>query len=129
MVRFPKFYGKKRGHRRTGSALWGSFGEGIFYAMFFVTGIVFGALLLSGVAVPEWRINHEFIISEGVVLESDSTASLERIPRAHLRRVGNRKSGWRSMWQEVFDMSPGPYYHKVSIWRMKKLPNPSSMHF
>lgn len=42
MVRFPKFYGKKRGHRRTGSALWGSFGEGIFYAMFFVTGIVFG---------------------------------------------------------------------------------------
>lgn len=101
MVRFPKFYGKKRGHRRTGSALWGSFGEGIFYAMFFVTGIVFGALLLSGVAVPEWRINHEFIISEGVVLEK----RLDRLSRED--PPGTFTQSWQPQVRLAFDVAGG----------------------
>ena len=47
-MRLPQFFGKKRGHRRTGSHLWGSFGEGLFYACLVAAGIVFGGLLLSG---------------------------------------------------------------------------------
>jgi hypothetical protein len=61
MVRLPRFFGKKRGHRRTGSQAWGSLGEGVFHAVVFCAGLVFGGLLISGVAVPEWRINHDFL--------------------------------------------------------------------
>lgn len=61
MVRLPRIFGKKRGHRRTGSQLWGSFGEGVFHAVVFCAGLAFAGLLISGIAVPEWRINHDFI--------------------------------------------------------------------
>jgi hypothetical protein len=61
MVRLPRFFGKKRGHRRTGSQAWGSLGEGVFHAIVFGAGLVFGGFLISGVAVPEWRINHDFL--------------------------------------------------------------------
>ncbi len=60
-MRLPRVFGKKRGHRRTGSEAWGSFGDGLFHAVLVAAGLVFGALLVTGVAVPEWRINHDFI--------------------------------------------------------------------
>ena len=47
-MKLPRFFGKKRGHRRTGSQAWGSFGEGLFYAVLLVSGFVFGGLVLSG---------------------------------------------------------------------------------
>jgi len=47
-VRLPRFFGKKRGHRRTGSQAWGSFGEAIFYSLLVAAGLVFGGLLLTG---------------------------------------------------------------------------------
>jgi hypothetical protein len=59
-VKLPRFFGKKRGHRRTGSQAWASLGEGLFHATLLGAGVVFGGLLASGVAVPEWRINHDF---------------------------------------------------------------------
>ena len=61
MVRLPRFFGKKRGHRRTGSPAWASLGDGAFHAVLLAAGLVFGGLLLSGVAVPEWRMNHDFV--------------------------------------------------------------------
>lgn len=61
MVRLPRFFGKKRGHRRTGSQAWASFGDAAFHSVLLATGLVFGGLLLSGVAVPEWRINQRFV--------------------------------------------------------------------
>ncbi|MEY3206423.1 MAG: hypothetical protein RLZZ21_2754 [Planctomycetota bacterium] len=67
-MRLPRIFGKKRGHRRTGSEAWGSFGDGLFHGALVCAGVVFGALLISGVAVPEWRINHDFIESRGRVL-------------------------------------------------------------
>lgn len=47
-MRLPRFFGKKRGHRRTGSQAWGSFGEAIFYAALVAAGVCFAGLLLSG---------------------------------------------------------------------------------
>lgn len=67
-MRLPRIFGKKRGHRRTGSEAWGSFGDGLFHGALVCAGVVFGALLISGVAVPEWRINHDFVESRGRVL-------------------------------------------------------------
>jgi hypothetical protein len=47
-VKLPRFFGKKRGHRRTGLAVWGSVGEGLFYTALVAAGLLFGGLLLSG---------------------------------------------------------------------------------
>jgi hypothetical protein len=75
-VRLPRIFGKKRGHRRTGSQAWGSFGEGLFHAALVAAGLVFGALLVSGVAVPEWRINRDYlattcrVVGQGLVQRS-----------------------------------------------------------
>lgn len=60
-MRLPRFFGKKRGHRRTVSEVWGSVGDALFHLALLGAGLVFGGLLVSGVAVPEWRINHDFV--------------------------------------------------------------------
>jgi len=67
-VRFPRFFEKKRGHRRTGSQEWASLGDAAFHAALLVAGLIFGGLLLSGVSVPEWRMNHEFRSTNATVL-------------------------------------------------------------
>ena len=72
-MRLPRVFGKKRGHRRTGSEAWGSFGDGLFHAALVAAGLVFSTLLVTGVAVPEWRINHDYvattcrIVAQGLV--------------------------------------------------------------
>ena len=63
-------YGKKRGHRRTGSSAWGSLGEAAVFAFFLALGTVFLVLLLKMPVLPEWRANHEFVETTGAVLES-----------------------------------------------------------
>jgi hypothetical protein len=45
-VKLPRFFGKKRGHRRTGLAVWGSVGEGLFYA----------ALVAAGPTAAVWGV-------------------------------------------------------------------------
>lgn len=71
-------YGKKRGHRRTGSRAWGSLGEALFDGFFLLTGSALLALLLAILVVPEWRVNHSYVETEGKVVEkfvaSDSTS-------------------------------------------------------
>jgi hypothetical protein len=67
-VKLPRFFGKKRGHRRTGSQAWASLGDAAFHAALLAVGLVFGGLLLSGVAVPEWRMNHQFARTDGVIV-------------------------------------------------------------
>src|SRR5208337_527376 len=60
---------KKRGHRRTGSRLFGSVGEAIFFAVMLVVGC---AGILVGIAcliIPEWRVNHGFIEHPCKVIE------------------------------------------------------------
>ena len=67
-MRLPRFFAKKRGDRRTGAEVWGSVGEALFHGILLVAGIAFAALLLTGVAVPEWRINHHFLEARGTVV-------------------------------------------------------------
>ena len=53
-------FGKKRGHRHTGSKALGSAGEALFFALMLAAGTAFLVLLLAKKVVPEWRANHEF---------------------------------------------------------------------
>jgi hypothetical protein len=79
-------YGKKRGHRRTGSRAWGSLGEALFFGFFLVLGSLFLMGLLNMLVVPEWRVNHEFVEARGKVLTTrlgqpeDPDASGEEAP-------------------------------------------------
>jgi hypothetical protein len=52
IVRLPRFYAKKRGHRRTGSREWGVFGDGLFHGTLLVAGLCFGLALAFAVASP-----------------------------------------------------------------------------
>ena len=54
IVRLPRLFAKKRGHRRSGSQAWGSFGEGVFYGVLLIAGLVFGGLL-AGRRFFGWR--------------------------------------------------------------------------
>ena len=67
-MRLPRFLAKKRGDRRTGAEVWGSVGDALFHAILLAAGMVFAGLLLTGVAVPEWRINHHFLAAQGTVV-------------------------------------------------------------
>jgi len=62
-------YGKKRGHRRTGSKTLGSVGEALFFAFFFATGAAALFFLLQLLVIPEWRVNHDFVEHTCVVLK------------------------------------------------------------
>lgn len=67
-MRLPRLFAKKRGHRRTGAEVWGSVGEALFHAVLVLAGLAFGGLLVTGVAVPEWRINHDFVAADGLIV-------------------------------------------------------------
>jgi hypothetical protein len=107
-VRLPRIFGKKRGHRRTGSEAWGSFGDGLFHAALVAAGLVFGALLISGVAVPEWRINRDYlattchVVGQGLVRRSveDPPGSVTVTWRpsllVHYEAAGATRESWSS---------------------------------
>lgn len=78
MARSFKFYGKKRGARRTGSRTLGDAGLMLFFGVFFVAGVGFLALLLATLVIPEWRVNHRFVESKCIVLK---------------KRIGERPGG------------------------------------
>jgi hypothetical protein len=64
-----RYFEKKRGHRRTGSRLFGSVGEAIFFAVLLLVGC---AGILSGIVrliIPEWRVHHGFIENTCKVIE------------------------------------------------------------
>ncbi len=69
MARRFRYYEKKRGHRRTGSRTVGSAGELLFFALFFLIGCGALAATIVFLVVPEWRVNHEFVKAQCVVLD------------------------------------------------------------
>lgn len=62
-----RMYGKKRGHRRTGSEKLGSAGEAVALAFLLALGAVFAVLLVRMPVLPEWRANHDFVETPGLV--------------------------------------------------------------
>jgi hypothetical protein len=63
------YYGKKRGHRRSGSPALASAGEALFFAMFLLLGCGGALLMLSRLVLPEWQVNHEFVETTCRVLD------------------------------------------------------------
>ena len=59
MRRF-RYYGKKRGHRRTGSPALASIGEAVFSGVLLLLGCCGLVWMLADYVIPEWRVNHEF---------------------------------------------------------------------
>ena len=97
-VRLPTFFNKKRGNRRTGLPAWGSLGEGIYHAVLFVAGLIIGVLMLAGIAVPEWRINNQFIGVDGRLIGKG-------LARHTLRDVfGGAKYSWRPALLVQYDV-------------------------
>lgn len=56
MVRLPRFFGKKRGHRQTVSHAWGSLGEGVFYSLLLLGGVAYAAVVVVGMFWPGLRL-------------------------------------------------------------------------
>jgi hypothetical protein len=69
VARSFRMFGKKRGHRHTGSKTLRSAGEALFFALLLILGAAFLFLLLSRTVIPEWRANHEFVETTAVVLD------------------------------------------------------------
>jgi hypothetical protein len=69
LARSFRLYGKKRGHRRSGSRIVGNLGEALFFAIFLLLGCVGTVIVLVTLFIPEWRANHVFLEHRCHVLE------------------------------------------------------------
>ena len=98
MARSFRLYEKKRGNRWTGSKRFGSLGEALFFAVFFLLGCAGMVFLLATQVIPEWRVNHAFIETSCTVLEQGGG-------RAHVAyRVGGEP---RHAWVALDGSSTG----------------------
>lgn len=88
-MRLPSFFSKKRGERRTGLPAWGSLGEAIYHFLLFAAGLIIGGLMLAGVAVSEWRINNQFVATNGRLIGK----GLARHTTTDI--FGYRRQSWR----------------------------------
>jgi hypothetical protein len=68
LARFFRFYEKKRGDRRTGSQAFASFGEALFFGIFFAVGCLAFAYMSVALVWPEWRANRQFAPTTCVVV-------------------------------------------------------------
>jgi hypothetical protein len=130
MVRLPRFFGKKRGHRRTGSPAWASLGDGAFHAVLLAAGLVFGGLLLSGVAVPEWRMNHDFVpvtctvIGKGLVRRTATapagavSSTWQPCLRVRYTADGRQLESWSRPAQTSLTNDRDEALGKLSVWRI-----------
>lgn len=93
-------YGKKRGNRRTGSKALASFGEAAVFAFFLVLGSAFMVLLIRMPVLPEWRANHDFVETTGIVEETQvsrpdgSQAGYRAAVRIRYRADGRTREHW-----------------------------------
>jgi len=65
-----RWFGKKRGQRRTASGLQGNYGEAAFFGALFVIGTIGSYLLLAKWILPEWQANQRFEQATGQVVET-----------------------------------------------------------
>ncbi len=69
MSRAVRLYGKKRGSRQTGAGPWGRLMLVLFFGFFLALGVGFSVFLVFQVVLPQWRANHRFLETQGVVLQ------------------------------------------------------------
>jgi hypothetical protein len=70
LARGFRYYGKKRGHRRTGSPALAGMVEAVFSGVFLLLGCGGLVWMLADFVVPEWRVNHEFVETECRVVKT-----------------------------------------------------------
>lgn len=131
MVRLPRLFAKKRGHRRTGATEWGALADGLFHALLLVAGLFFGGLLVSGVVAPEWRVNNDFVGTRCTILGKGVARIVERAaggtevthwqPRVLVRYAGEgleRSESWAHL--AVQDVYPdrAAAVARLSPWRV-----------
>jgi hypothetical protein len=56
-----RIYEKKRGNRRTGSTVFGSVGEAVFFAVVLLVGVGGLVALFATQVIPQWKASHEFV--------------------------------------------------------------------
>lgn len=64
ITRYFRFYQKKRGERRTGSARAGSAGLTAFFGGLCAAGLMFFVITFTTLAWPEWKVNQQFLRTE-----------------------------------------------------------------
>ncbi len=69
MARVFRYYGKKRGHRRTGSPALGIVVEAAFSAVFLLAGCGVLASMFFSQFAPRWRVDREFLAAHCKVLK------------------------------------------------------------
>jgi len=79
-----RFFGKKRGQRRTGSKTLGRAGLGLFSAICFAVGIISLAFIVLKFSIPEWRANHEFVETTCRVLATRAAADSDGLTRPEI---------------------------------------------
>ena len=129
-MKLPRFFGKKRGHRRTGSQAWASFGEGLFHALLLGAGLVFGGLLISGAAVPEWRIDHDFpptsctVVAKGLERRlpaggaTGGAVTWQPCLRVRYESAGVRHESWTRPISAAPTTDRAAAYGRLSAWRL-----------
>jgi hypothetical protein len=107
--RLFRLYEKKRGGRRTGSNTVGSFGEALFFGIFFVVGCATLAYMLVALAWPEWRANRQFERTTCLVLgkrvESKPATEAEPAQYRPEFRVRYKAGGDEYVADEVYDIT------------------------
>ena len=105
-----RYYGKKRGHRRTGSPTLGVGLEAAFSALFLLAGCGGLALLFNGEVVPRWRVNQEFIetgckVLEKQIEEKQGDDGLEFRPKLNIEYV-------KIQTPSYYDINETPYNNR-----------------
>lgn len=85
-----RFYGKKRGRRRTGSDVLASLGWGLFCALSLIVGFVALQRIFVSLALPELRVNRDFVEHRARLIdkrldERPASEGPEFAPRFRLR--------------------------------------------
>jgi len=104
-----RYYGKKRGDRRTGSRKLGNLGSGCFFGSCFLTGCAALAVILVNFTVPELRVNRDFIEQTCVVVGHHFDIKKHRdgpqyAPRFRVRFQAEGRDVDSEAWYDVTDV-------------------------
>lgn len=91
-------YGKKRGLRRSGSESARALGYGVLAAAAFLIGMLAEAVIFLVLLAPQWRVNHDFVETDSIVLAKRATPHEEGgfLPEVHVEYEagGQRQRQW-----------------------------------